>query len=100
MIELRSGLHIRRLVERDAVDLAARRRICCDLPIDMNSDRVSYRALVEELRSERAQELARSTLLSVEEMAKKLGFQDVRSFRRAFKRWSDGRSPEAFRKDE
>jgi AraC-like DNA-binding protein len=48
----------------------------------------SYRQLLEESRRTRANDRARSTLLSVEAMAAQLGFRDVRSFRRAFKSWT------------
>jgi AraC-like DNA-binding protein len=56
----------------------------------------SYRQLLEESRRTRAIEWARSEPLSVETMAQRLGFRDVRSFRRAFKRWT-GHSPAALR---
>jgi AraC-like DNA-binding protein len=56
----------------------------------------SYRQLLEESRRARANEWARGAKLSVEAMAERLGFRDVRSFRRAFKRWT-GRSPAAHR---
>lgn len=47
----------------------------------------SYRALLEESRRERAFELARSSTLSERKIADTLGFDNVRSFRRAFRRW-------------
>jgi len=56
----------------------------------------SYRELLEESRRARAIEWTRSAPLSVETMAERLGFRDVRSFRRAFKRWT-GYSPAALR---
>ncbi len=45
----------------------------------------SYRQLLEESRRTTTNERARSKLLSVDAMAARLGFRDVRSFRRAFK---------------
>jgi AraC-like DNA-binding protein len=56
----------------------------------------SYQELLVEARRERAIEWVTSTHLSAEEISVRLGFGDVRSFRRAFKRWT-GRSPLAFR---
>ena len=56
----------------------------------------SYRQLLEETRRTRAIEWTRSAPLSVETMAEHLGFRDVRSFRRAFKRWT-GHSPAELR---
>lgn len=57
----------------------------------------SYRRLLEEARKARVRDLARSTRMSVDEMAEVLGFRSPRSFRRAFKRWTGG-TPESFRR--
>lgn len=56
----------------------------------------SFSALVDEERRERAEELVGESNLPFEQVAEQLGFTDVRSFRRAFKRWT-GRTPHAFR---
>jgi AraC-like DNA-binding protein len=52
----------------------------------------SYLELLDESRRFRAQEWVRATHMTFEEIAERLGFSDVRSFRRAFKRWT-GRTP-------
>lgn len=53
---------------------------------------LSYDGLLDAVRRERAQELLRSPKLSLSQIAAEVGFADVRSFRRAFKRWT-GQSP-------
>lgn len=57
---------------------------------------VSYRALRDETRYEKAKDLLLNTRMSVAEVAQALGYADARSFRRAFKRWS-GVLPTALR---
>jgi AraC-like DNA-binding protein len=52
----------------------------------------SYQALLEHSRRTRALEWVSVTTLTFDEIAKRLGFSDVRSFRRAFKRWT-GHTP-------
>jgi AraC-like DNA-binding protein len=56
----------------------------------------SYQELLDEARRERALEWARSTTMPFDQVASQLGFSDVRSFRRAFKRWT-GRTPSELR---
>lgn len=60
---------------------------------DMNT---SFRSLLEETTRIRAEELVRRSSDKLEHVAAELGFADVRTFRRAFKRWT-GKSPGAFR---
>ncbi len=52
----------------------------------------SYLELLDESRRFRAEEWVRATHMTFVEIAERLGFSDVRSFRRAFKRWT-GRTP-------
>ena len=56
----------------------------------------SYQALLDDARRTRAEAWVQSSEMTAEQIAERLGFSDVRSFRRAFKRWT-GRSPNAFR---
>ena len=49
---------------------------------------VSYRDLVSRIRYERARDLLERGRMTVREIGLATGFDDVRSFRRAFKRWS------------
>jgi AraC-like DNA-binding protein len=56
----------------------------------------SYQTLIDESRRVRAEEWVRSTHMTIEQVSGRLGFSDVRSFRRAFKRWT-GVTPHAFR---
>lgn len=50
----------------------------------------TYQALVDQARKSRAIELTLSSQLSPQELAAECGFSDVRSFRRAFVRWTGG----------
>jgi AraC-like DNA-binding protein len=56
----------------------------------------SYQRLLDDVRRAHALELATSTAMTAEQMARQLGFSDVRSFRRAFVRWT-GFTPQVFR---
>jgi AraC-like DNA-binding protein len=63
----------------------------------LSEERLSFRAILERERYRRAVLLLRSPTLSVEAIAEKLGYTGVRSFARAFERWS-GAAPAAFRR--
>lgn len=56
----------------------------------------NYQALLDEVRYELARRYLASTQLSVQAIARQLGYADARSFRTAFKRW-DGSTPAQFR---
>lgn len=56
----------------------------------------SFNELVNDSRRERAEEWVRATQLPLDQIATRLGFSDVRSFRRAFKRWT-GKTPTELR---
>jgi AraC-like DNA-binding protein len=62
----------------------------------LQSMKTSYLELVDESRKARAEEWVRGTPMTFEQIASELGFSNVRSFRRAFKRWT-GRTPGAMR---
>jgi AraC-like DNA-binding protein len=56
----------------------------------------SYQELLDQARLARAAELVQRTDLPLERISGQLGFSDVRSFRRAFKRWT-GQTPSQLR---
>jgi AraC-like DNA-binding protein len=56
----------------------------------------SYQELLDDVRKQRALEWTRSTTMPFDQLASLLGFADVRSFRRAFKRWT-GKTPSELR---
>jgi AraC-like DNA-binding protein len=59
-------------------------------------DRTSYRELVSEVREDLAREYLTESRLSISEIAFVLGFSDVSTFHRAFKRWTR-QTPRAYR---
>ena len=56
-----------------------------------------YRALLEEVRRDRAFELLAGTELNVERVAAEVGYSDTANFHRAFRRWA-GCSPRSYRR--
>lgn len=56
----------------------------------------SYKAIIDDVRFVRARQLLSSTSLTVEAVARTLGYSDVRSFRAAFKKWA-GLTPSEYR---
>jgi AraC-like DNA-binding protein len=57
---------------------------------------LTFEALLEQVRRARTMGLLGNPGLSIERITQEVGYSDVRSFRRAFKRWT-GLSPSAFR---
>lgn len=57
---------------------------------------LTFEALLEQVRRARCMGLLGNPSLSIELITQEVGYSDVRSFRRAFKRWT-GLSPSAFR---
>jgi len=49
---------------------------------------ISYQAVLDELRKNRAISLLRNSRLTLDEVAYEVGFSDAHNFRRAFKRWT------------
>ena len=58
---------------------------------------ISYREIVQELRTQVAIKYLRDTDLNIEDIASCLGFRDVTNFRRAFRRWTK-KTPREFRR--
>jgi AraC-like DNA-binding protein len=56
------------------------------------SEGTSFRELIDEVHETLASELLRTGALTVEEVARRLGYADASSFTRAYKRWT-GQSP-------
>jgi AraC-like DNA-binding protein len=57
---------------------------------------MSYQAILDDELRVRAEQQVRAGEAKFEQIARELGFSDVRSFRRAFKRWT-GRNPNEYR---
>ncbi|MEA1030550.1 AraC family transcriptional regulator [Pseudomonas sp. N-137] len=57
---------------------------------------LTYEMLRDQVRYMRSQRLLETPGLSVERVSHELGYSDIRSFRRAFRRWT-GQTPSAFR---
>ena len=57
---------------------------------------VSFQALLDNARKDRAIELLANTAQSIEQIAEAVGFSDAHNFRRAFKRWT-GAAPSELR---
>jgi AraC-like DNA-binding protein len=64
----------------------------------LNEEGVSADSLKDESRRDRACEYLRDSNLTVEEIAYRLGFSCIKTFRSAFTRWT-GQTPTGFRKD-
>jgi len=62
----------------------------------LKQEAVSYSGLVERCRCQVACESLRHTLIPAQDIAVSLGYRDVSSFSRAFRRWV-GVSPRAYR---
>lgn len=63
----------------------------------LRNEGTSYSAMVDEVRRARALRLIADSDASISEVSFALGYRDVRSFHRAFRRWT-GSSPAAYRK--
>jgi AraC-like DNA-binding protein len=91
---LRSDAGVRSFVElAAAVHVSAR-----TLRRRLASEGVSFSALLEEARRDKALLLLRSPRLSIKDVAERLGYANVANFMRAFRRWT-GQTPAAYRRD-
>jgi AraC-like DNA-binding protein len=63
----------------------------------LDGEGTSYRAVVESVRRELACRYAEDAALSLADVAYRVGFSDVATFSRAFKRWT-GRTPGSYRR--
>jgi AraC-like DNA-binding protein len=59
---------------------------------------LTFEALLEQVRQARTMSLLANPDMPIERITEEVGYSDVRSFRRAFKRWT-GMSPSAWRND-
>jgi AraC-like DNA-binding protein len=71
-------------------------RSCLYRKLQMNQ--TSYQCLINEFKKNKSMRLLRETLLTINEIAEKLGFSDASSFRRAFKSWT-GVQPSSLREE-
>lgn len=62
----------------------------------LSAEGTTFKALLRVAREQKALDLIRSTPLSMEAIAQKLGYNDVPTFYRAFKTWT-GRTPMSYR---
>lgn len=62
----------------------------------LDEEGTSFRVLVDEVRETLAEKMLDSTLMTTEQVARRLGYAEPASFVRAFKRWK-GHTPQAFR---
>lgn len=62
----------------------------------LSDNGVSYQALLDDVRKNRAIEILASSSVSIEQVAMDVGFSDAHNFRRAFKRWT-GSAPSELR---
>jgi len=89
--DLSSGSHI----EKIAGDLNMSSRT---LRRRLTEHALTFEALLEQVRQARTMSLLGNPDMPIERITEEVGYSDVRSFRRAFKRWT-GLSPSAWRND-
>ena len=71
-------------------------RSCLYRKLQMNQ--TSYQCLINEFKKNKSMRLLRESVLTINEIAEKLGFSDASSFRRAFKSWT-GVQPSSIREE-
>jgi len=94
---------VREMLSRDLTEIPRMEQMARDLGMTARTLRrhlanegSSFRNLVDEQREALAEHLLRSTRLSVEDVAERLGYAEPTAFQHAFKRWK-GVSPRAYR---
>jgi AraC-like DNA-binding protein len=95
---------VRSMLVRNPADMPSMDEVAEELRVDtrtlhrhLTGEGTSYRQLEAEVREGLAVELLSRTGLTVEEVARRLGYSEVASFSRAFKRWT-GRPPSELRR--
>jgi AraC-like DNA-binding protein len=98
MVDRLYGLLVRSGREPPSVTAAARHLNVSERTLQCRLARegISYSALVDNTREERARYLLSTSSLSLERIAELVGFAEAASFSRAFKRWT-GMSPMVYR---
>ncbi|WP_434604237.1 AraC family transcriptional regulator [Pseudomonas sp. R1-7] len=97
---------VERAIARDLARGSHIDKIACDLNMSSRTLRrrltehnLTFEALLEQVRRGRTLSLLANLELSIERITEEVGYSDVRSFRRAFRRWT-GMSPSAFRNED
>lgn len=62
----------------------------------LNAEGMKFQTILDRVRHERAVELLKSSVLSIDDIAYRLGYSDPSNFGRAFRKW-EGLAPSAFR---
>jgi AraC-like DNA-binding protein len=96
---------VERAIARDLTEGSHIEKIASDLNMSSRTLRrrltehaLTFETLLEQVRQARTMSLLANPDLSIERITEIVGYSDVRSFRRAFKRWT-GMSPSAFRQE-
>jgi len=94
---------VERAISRDLTQGSHIEKIAGDLNMSgrtlrrrLTEHALTFEALLEQVRQARTMSLLANPEMSIERITEEVGYSDVRSFRRAFKRWT-GQSPSAYR---
>ncbi|WP_025804538.1 AraC family transcriptional regulator [Pseudomonas chlororaphis] len=96
---------VERAISRDLTQGSHIEQVASDLNMSgrtlrrrLSEHDLTFEALLEQVRRARTLSLLANPQLSIERITEAVGYSDVRSFRRAFKRWT-GLSPSAYREE-
>jgi AraC-like DNA-binding protein len=96
--------HVRRLIAEDDDNFRSLEQLAAHLDLSprtlrrrLAADGVSFSALVDEGRRDKALRLLRSSRLPIERIARQLGYTSASTFVRAFHRWT-GKTPVQYRR--